>query len=158
VFRKQTKLHLFVCFEGYEKELPAWSMRVRVPLTVPRMSRPSVSARTVMASSSSLRRRPSFRFWSITSSRTGTQVTRLPRAVPATASLDKPSSFDQICISPTSSSEFFKPSQVAPDRLYLWALGKSGSERTAGLTKLLVYGTEPGQWRDFYLRALRKSV
>jgi hypothetical protein len=64
-------------------------MMVMVPLAVPRMRRPSVSARTVMASSSNLRRRPSLRFWSRWSpSRPGTQVTRLPRAVPATASLE----------------------------------------------------------------------
>ncbi len=31
------------------------------------------------------------------------------------------------------------------------------SEVTAGLAKLLVYSTEPGQWKDFYLQALRKS-
>ncbi len=32
------------------------------------------------------------------------------------------------------------------------------SEVTAGLAELLVYITDPGQWWDFYLRALRKSA
>ena len=31
-------------------------------------------------------------------------------------------------------------------------------EVTTGLTELLVYSMEPGQWLDFYLRALRKSA
>ena len=32
------------------------------------------------------------------------------------------------------------------------------SEVTAGLAELLVYSTEPGQWWDFYLRALVTSA
>jgi hypothetical protein len=32
------------------------------------------------------------------------------------------------------------------------------SKVTAGLTKVLVYSTEPGQWWDFYLRALVTSA
>ncbi len=32
------------------------------------------------------------------------------------------------------------------------------SKVTAGLAKFLVYSTEPVQWRNFYLRVLRKRV
>ncbi len=32
------------------------------------------------------------------------------------------------------------------------------SEVTAAFVEFLVYSAEPGQWWDFYLRALRKSA